>query len=221
MRSVTGSTWGLALLLGASAALAAGGAPDDKPTPSRKRPVDLLPLAGTGGHLVKGKWVVVKKALVSAPADQGALVQIPYEPPEEYDLELTAERVKGTDSLGIVLPLGRNQPCVVLDALNATVSGINRIEGKYLDQNGTGRKGKVFPDSGTVDIRCEVRARSIGVWADGVELLKWEGNPRNLSFDPSFELPDKKTIGLGAYNSSFRVTKLVLTPVTGEGRRIK
>jgi hypothetical protein len=217
MRSVPGIAGVLALLVGASVSLAAG----DDPPPAKKRPVDLLALAMTGGRPVKGQWVVVKKALVSAPADQGSLVQIPYEAPEEYDLELTAERIKGTDSLGIVLPLGRNQPCVVLDGLNATVSGIGRVEGKPFHQNDTSHKGKVFQDAGTVDIRCEVRARSIGVWADTVELLKWEGNPRNLSFDPGFELPDKKTIGLGAYNSSYRVTKLVLTPVTGEGRRIK
>lgn len=186
-----------------------------------REPVDLLKIVAPLRHTVHGRWAVYQRSIVSATKDVCA-VQLPYEPPEEYDLEIEAERLKGTDALIVVLPIGRNQPSVVLDGGAGTVGGIERVDGNNYQRNETTYRTRVFPDAGAATVLCKVRTNGIVVTVDGKkELIRWSGNPDRLAFSPGWELPNKRAVGIASFRTSYRVTKVSLTPVTGEGKRLR
>ena len=184
------------------------------------KPVDLLKMINLNRHVVKGRFVAHRRALVSD-ASQTCMLQVPYIPPEEYDIELDAERLRGTDNIQIAAPIGGNQPALVIDAMGSTISGIWRLDGQYGERNEATFRGHVFPDTGSITVVFRVRRDGVTVIADGKTIIAWKGKPERLSFNSFQEFPDKRTIGLGTVNTCFRISRMELTPVTGEGERLK
>ena len=60
--------------------------------------VNLLKLIDTAKHKVLGDWVLAGEALI---ASKGGLLQIPFSPPEEYQLNFTATRLAGKGAKAI------------------------------------------------------------------------------------------------------------------------
>ena len=184
------------------------------------KPVDLLKMIDLKRHVVQGRFAVRGGVLLSD-ASQQCMLQLPYIPPEEFDIELDAERLKGGDCLGLAVPTGRSQPGIIIDGLSSTFSGINRLDGKDGQGNEATFRGHVFPDRGGIKVVYRVRRNSITVIVDDKTIIDWKGNPERLSFDSYREFPDKRTIGITTVNTCFRISRMELKPVTGEGERLK
>ena len=184
------------------------------------KPVDLLKMINLNRHIVKGRFAAQRRALVSD-ASQWCMLQLPYVPPEEFDLEIDIERLKGGDAFGLAVPIGRNQPGIIIDAFGGTISGISRLDGSGCDRNAATFRGHVFPDTGGITVVYRVRRDGVTVIAAGKKIIEWKGEPERLSFDNVFEFPDKRTIGLYSNSTTYRVSRMELTPVTGEGERLK
>ncbi len=73
------------------------GRAEDKPASSKKKakPIDLLKMVDPVRHAAGGKWLIQKQGLISN-SEGICKLMIPYQPPEEYDLEIVAQRVRGT-----------------------------------------------------------------------------------------------------------------------------
>ncbi len=185
------------------------------------KPVDLLKSLNLRRDVVQGRWGAQQRAWVSDTSGT-CVIQVPYLPPEEYDIEIDAERLKGNEAFAVVLPIGRNQPSVIFDGRGRTVSGLNRLDGKDEGENESAFRGRVFSDSGIVKIVCQVRRSHIKVVADGKTIVDWKGDMRRLSLFPLVaELPHKGAVGLWTWGTSYRITRMELTPVTGEGEVLK
>src|SRR5262249_27157828 len=78
--------------------------------------VDLLALVRLDENVVSGTWKKTNEGALLSPAEPEARVQIPYAPPEEYDLRVVALR-KSSDfrSFHIGLVAGGRQFLVTLD----------------------------------------------------------------------------------------------------------
>jgi len=72
-------------------------------SPKRDKTVDLLMLIDANRDAIAGKWSSKGKTLVSPP-NQLDRLQIPYIPPDEYDLLVVVERKEGNDTISIVPP---------------------------------------------------------------------------------------------------------------------
>jgi hypothetical protein len=66
--------------------------------------VDLIPLADPTRDTVHGRWLVVKDALHCNSMHGGPRIQIPYQPPEEYDFIITFSQPKPRHGVGMIMP---------------------------------------------------------------------------------------------------------------------
>jgi hypothetical protein len=128
--------------------------------------VDLLRLIDPKRDAVSGEWSFVGKALVFEPG-RFARLQIPYEPPDEFDITVVAERKSGTDGFYVGLARGSNQFYVAIDDWMGTLAGIGWVDGKLTKDNETATKGKFLSVGKASTIACAVRKDSIVATVDG------------------------------------------------------
>ena len=77
--------------------------------------------------------------------------------PQPYQEIAAAARSRtGDDGLDIVLSVDGHPAALVLDGLQRTVSGLELIDGKGVDQNGTAFHGEVLPQIRAVTVICTV-----------------------------------------------------------------
>lgn len=160
--------------------------------------------------------------MLLSPRYSWARLQIPYAPPDEYDLFIVAERVRGRETLEIGNLADGGQFLVSLDGAYWTggLSGLEMLDGYRADwlRNETARPGHVFTNGVPRAITCEVRKMGVRVLIDGQETIDWRGDPTRLAISPNWAVPSDKALLIGAYNSIFRITRLSLHPISGEGR---
>ncbi|HXX92656.1 MAG TPA: hypothetical protein VEN81_03425, partial [Planctomycetota bacterium] len=206
--------------------LALLGTPQTEP---KKDPVNLISLIDADLDSVVGDWSVQGGKLGSPKRSRPPrmhLLQIPYVPPEEYDLTLVIESKgpfdpKGdTTSVDFGLPWGEIRPAVVLDGWDGTVRGLSLIDGKNASENETTGRTRIFTDGTPHTVVCSVRKAGIAVTVDGKSILDWKGEAKRLSSDWTYrDLPDKRTPFLAAW-IGYVFHKIELSPVTGAGTPI-
>jgi hypothetical protein len=187
--------------------------------------VDLLKLINPlkPRHMVKGEWRFDDKALVS-PLDEFARVQVPYAPPEEYDLRVVAERLQGDDTFVIGLPLPVGRTFINLDAGPSVgyYSGLQGIDAVPLIARDEGKvSGQVLKDGKPNTIVCKVRKQSLTLMVNGRFLVEYSGDYRRLECGPDWDSPQAKAVILGSWQTSYRLTEVELTPVSGAGKVIE
>jgi hypothetical protein len=179
--------------------------------------VDLLALIDPELDSVEGAWQKSGKTLVT-PVVPFARLQLPYLPPEEYDLTIVAELKGAPESLNIGIPVGGRQITAVLDGWKGTRSGFHLIDGKQANENETSVPGRVFSQNTPARILCSVRKGRLSVSVDGKALLDWKVDPERFSHDDAWAVRDREAPYIGCYAASFHITELMLKPVSGKGR---
>jgi serine/threonine-protein kinase len=182
-----------------------------KPAP----PVDLLRLIDPARDSVKGRWSFQGQILLS-PREKNSVLQIPYAPPEEYDLEVVAARQEGADMLGVGLVAGGRQFLLHLDGWPLSVggpfSGIDALDHKRALANETTYHGRLLVMGKPTRIICAVRRKGITASCDGRVIVRWEGDFKRLSLSPQFTTRDRDRLFLTDEESVFRITRIALRP---------
>ena len=122
---------------------------DHKPDPpvnsiQGRKEVDLLKLIDPKRDARSGAWAFAGATLVTPKEPFFAMLQIPYSPPEAYDLELVAERIDGHNGLTIGLRTGSTQVDAGFDCFEGRISGLSCIDTKFADNNETAYQKPVF-----------------------------------------------------------------------------
>ena len=186
------------------------------------RPVDLLKLIRPDKDAVKGKWSFQGDTLIS-PADATARLQIPYEPPAEYDVTLNVERKSGNNSFVVGLMVGGRQCQVEMDGTQGTgtlLTCLRQIDGTTLAVNPTLHKGQVL-DTGKVNqITCSVRKAGVTLSVNGKSIFSFRGGSERLSTPPDWQIPNKRVLFLGSYSTVYHITKMELAPISGQGKAL-
>jgi predicted Ser/Thr protein kinase len=176
---------------------------------------NLLELVDPVRETVAGKWTIEQGELICEP-EKFSRIMIPVEPPDEYDLEAVVERRKGTTFiLGIV---SGKQVMVSLDSHWNTLSGLDMLDGKRVDQNDAIWRGTVFTDGQPARILCSVRRAGIRVTVDGKTILDWKGSRDRLALHPNWGVPNPRVLWIGAWDGIFRIKSLTLMPAGGIGK---
>lgn len=192
-------------------------APDSSWT--RSRGVELLALIDPDKDAVHGHWKVAGGILTtpSEPRHQPHRIRLPILPGSEYDLELVAERKGGQPAIVIGLVSGDRQVALDLDGWGeGDRAGLSNIDGKNGYDNEATHRGKLLTDNVPSVVRCQVRRDGIRVVVDGKAVIDWKGDRKRLSVWEGWTMPDAKAPFLACWGSDIRITKLVLTPSTGE-----
>jgi hypothetical protein len=184
-------------------------------------PVDLLKLLDLKQDVVQGDWTFNDGKLVSGKG-QGTRVQIPYAPPDEYDLVIGAMRMDGIDCVNIGLARGTNQFCACIDGWTSTVTGLSLVDGKLaVDNESAKRVAGVLKTNRPSIIICSVRKDGVTVAVDGRKLIEWKGDSSRLSVYKDLAVPNPKALFISTWDTRFVFTKLIVTPVFGEGQKLR
>jgi len=183
--------------------------------------IDLISMIDPKADAIVGEWTVDVKTLVQTRITGMARVQPPYQPPEEYQLEMTVES-RGGEGVAITIPTGETQTTVALDGFgSAYISGIGLIDGKWTDQNETSKKGRLLEPNKPTPIVIVVRRNSIVVTVNGKPTFDWKGEFKRLSTHQNYSTKTPKTFAFGAYAGSFAFSRAVLIPISGQGRKLR
>jgi len=183
-------------------------------------PVELLSYVDPKKHAVGGDWKKDGKALVLKGGDKHAILQLPYEPGEEYNLEVAFRRLEGDGGFYVVLNAGGQSALAIVDGwpMFGYMSGIHYLDGREAsdDKNETKVKGQFLKSNTDYTLVCSVRKDAINLSLNGKEIVSYKGKFSRLSFDP--EAPNKKALVFRIVpGTSFTINRIVVTPVKGKG----
>jgi hypothetical protein len=186
-------------------------------------PVDLLALIDPQRDAVKGVWVFREKNLVAQPCDWGRL-EIPYAPPDEYDLTAMAERIKGSDGLFFGLVHGNVRWTVSLDTqpTNGCLTGISCVDGLIVGAKGnpTTKVGRVVNNGNPSTIEFKIRRTGMTASVNGSEVLVWNEYGR-LTLRPDWKTPNANALMVGVWGSEVQYSRITLVPVSGPGTKLR
>jgi hypothetical protein len=201
----------LAVVAGIVAAVAA--AQDAK----KPTPVDLLKSLDPAKAALKGTWKMDGGVLVCPPV-RAANLQVPAEAPEEYVLKLTVERTTGNNSFVFGVPLSGGKRAVIVLGANMAAgmtSGFDVLDGVPFDSNETAGVGVGFTNGKKAEIVCTVKKAAVTVTIDGKAATKYEGEFSRLTEQAWWKTKDAKAVMLGGWDSTWRISRLELTPGDG------
>jgi hypothetical protein len=184
--------------------------------------VNLLRLIDPKQDGLDGEWAFEGGALVS-PAVPWARLQIPYTPPDEYELTVIAERKAGNNSLGIGLVRGTTPFALHIDGFPGIggKTGLDTLDGMVLEKNPASVNGLFFKDNVASTLVVSVRRGGVTLTMDGKVILNWQGNYNRLSQSPVYKAKDSRMMLVGAYESKYHITRMTLVPITGQGKRLR
>ena len=187
----------------------------------KERALDLLALVDPKVHAAAGKWKKEGKALFG---ENSAQLQLPYEPGEEYDLEVTCRRLAGNNAINVGLVVGGRQVAAVVDGWpnEGHRSGFYFVDKKSGLDNVTTVKGQLLKGDQDHTLVYAVRSGKIDLSINGKITTSFKGNFARLSLGEGWGVPNKKALFLdiGAGNS-VQFSRIAVTPVTGKGNSTK
>lgn len=184
--------------------------------------INLLRLIDPKRDTVLGEWVVDGGTLACTTPVSDARLQIPYIPPAQYNLTFTFN-CSGRHHLSIGLAGPESQFGVTLDNFPQVgwLSGLELIDGKRIDANETKVEGQLLTKKGPVTVLCQVRRRNVRVMLDGKMIINWTGDLKRLSVVGFNTVPNDRALFVSAWASKVTVTKLLLTPLSGQGKALR
>ena len=185
--------------------------------------VDLLELVDLDKDQVQGKWSRDKSILESSKTP-GARVELPYQAPEEYELVVVAEPLDEPNGLILGQRSGDHRFLVLLNYANGDqvpVSALENVDGKSVMRNTTSVQRRLLVKGRPSQIVCTVRKQSVTVTCDGHEVISWQGDSKQLSLSDYWKTPTEQAMFLGAYDCRYRFHRVTLTPLSGNGKKLR
>jgi hypothetical protein len=196
-----------------------------RPAPPATKPIDLLALIQPKRDGVRGDWELRGGELLSpAPdnepfkfkgggAETSAVIEAPYDPPEEYDLTIVAEFERGRGPLVIGLPDRLGHWFVTLESPASVMRFLKSRKGPV--------PGPHFPARGTVEIKFQVRKDTREVFINDKPVKDPDGAMLAvLPIARSSEMANRQGVVIGSVAARYRISKLELTPLGEPGKAI-
>jgi hypothetical protein len=177
--------------------------------------VDLLALIEPNLHKVAGEWQKEGPVLTGSPGPY-ARIQIPYEPPEEFDLILHFERKMGSTFI-MGFP---GRAMLALDGYGGGLTCLETVDGKKGDQNETTFKGSVLGDGKKFALTCAIRKTGIAVTLDDRKLVDWRESGNGSRCRPTGPFPTTGSSGSGVGTASFSSARSPWSPSPAKERKL-
>jgi hypothetical protein len=190
------------------------------PSPQARPEMDLLELMDTKRDQVQGTWTLENHTLES-PKEYGARLEIPFQPPEEYELQVIAEPLDAANGLLLGQRSGQHRFAVLVNYATdkKVLSALENIAGENVGNPST-VEGAMLKKGRPSLITCTVRKTGVTVSVDGREVIQWVGDRDSLSLSNYWKTPTENALFIGAYDCRYRITRATLTPLTGEGKKL-
>ena len=195
----------------------------DRSSANPKESIDLLPMIDVDKDLVSGKWIKADGFLES-PKQFGARIEIPFEPPAEYELTVVATPLDEPNGL-LLGQLMSGHRFVTLVNHNVRqdkpASALENVDGKNVSENATAIMAELLEKDRPSQIIVTIRYGSVVVRCDGRTIIDWQGKPEQLSLGDYWKTPNANALFLGAYDCRYRFSRVSITPLSGEGKPLR
>ncbi|MCC9606475.1 protein kinase [Blastopirellula sp. JC732] len=205
---------GIVVLLGLILILSQGVPPEPQPDPVTPavvtRPVppisggddqawiNLLPQINLDSEVVAGSWERTADGL-RVEAMEGARLMLPYQPPREYELEVSFTRLSGTQSIALLFVDGSGSAAYDIDGWGENLVGIQNIDGRNMNQDRTGVSRFSLANGERYTALLRVRRDRVDAYLNGDLMTTYHGDGANLSMLELWRLP-RPALGIGAYD---------------------
>ncbi|HWB11186.1 MAG TPA: CHAP domain-containing protein [Pirellulales bacterium] len=174
------------------------------------QPVNLLGLIDPRRDRVQGIWFFEKEGVLRSPCEFEARLQVAVEPPKSYSLEMTVERLQGSECFGLGITVGGRQTMLAIDGYNSRFTGLHNLDGKPANDNESTKTGTFLPLKKRVQLECRVKEDQIDLDIDKEPILHWQGDANRLSLSPDWPVPHSEWLFLSAFNSEFEISAFML-----------
>jgi hypothetical protein len=203
-------------VMAASPSAPSGSAPADEA--AWRNAIDLLPLIDPQKDAVKGEWTFQKGGLIGD-LDKYGRIEIPYQPPEEYDFRVEFSRgrreIAGA-GLQFLAKAGREFAWVFFSASKTSKNlfGFSGFNGTSVPE-----KTEFFPDheSGRHISLVEVRNDSLRAYFNGKLVVECKPNYADADLRSDRRLHSRGVLGLGC-QSRTTFHRVEVREVTGKGK---
>jgi S1-C subfamily serine protease len=128
--------------------------------------------------------------------------------------ETPQPQAESDEGMDIVLSIDGHPAALVLDGFQRTVSGLELIDGKGVDQNGTAFRGEVLPQLRPVTVICTVGPGSVDATVDGRTVVHWTGQSDLLGLDAELAADVGNSLALVS-SAQFHVQRIELVSLGG------
>jgi len=192
-------------------------------SPSEGAPINLMRWIDLGKDVVAGTWTLQGDTLVSD-ASQGARVEIPYEPPAEYDVKIVFTRNDGVSDVFLALTKDRRSFEWTLGAGENRYFGFGIYKGLWAPDNGC--QGSVQLANGLTNGKMhtslvQVRKDGLKGYLDGTLVKELKQPYGDLQPHGALRLRNDSILGVGSWVSSTTFHTIELVEVNGRGRRTR
>ncbi|NQV24393.1 MAG: hypothetical protein HQ518_08500 [Rhodopirellula sp.] len=185
--------------------------------------IDLLPMIDVGKDAVAGKWIKAD-GFVESPKQFGARIEIPFEPPAEYELTVIATPLDEPNGLVLGQLLDGHRFLTLVNyaaSKNNPASALENIDGRNVGSNATTMLLELLQKNRPSQIIVTVRKDSVVVQCDGRKIIDWRGKPEQLSLGDYWNTPNANSLFLGAYDCRYRFSRVSLVALSGTGKPLR
>ena len=131
----------------------------------------------------------------------GARLVLPYDAPDEYDLDVSFTRTSGEHSIALFFLAGSGQATFEVDAWGEHMAGIQNVGGLTMQAPSVPADRRALDNGRRYTARVQVRRGRVSAYLDRELVAEYEGDGSDLSVLDLWQLPRTNVLGIGAYES--------------------
>ena len=184
--------------------------------------VDLLPLVNLRRDAGVGTWKQVADGIACENPAGANVLQLPYEPPVEYDLEIEFTPTANGMNVNHYLAAQGSMFAWKLHAHGRTppLYGFELLDGKYCKDFAEAAVQLDLPLKVGQRYRSvvEVRQGSLRTLLDGKQLVHWTGDFKRFSVEESTPMQHLGRIGIGSWKRAVTFHSVRVREISGKGK---
>jgi hypothetical protein len=179
-----------------------------------KDSVELLRLVDLSKDVVSGRWSRKSEGLVSE-GGKPSRIQIPYRPPEEYDLRIVFARHSANFCVNLILSQSGEPFTLVMH--RDGYFGFEKVADQDFHKNATTKRfdGPLQKDR-EYTVVAEVRRSGVKTFCEGIPLSRLD-TYEAVTMNKDWKMPDPAALGVGTWDGGAEIKKLEIREVTGKG----
>jgi hypothetical protein len=186
-----------------------------------KRAVNLLRFVDPARDAVLGEWKLQMDGLASDASD-GARLELPYRPPEEYDFRIVFTRLGAADNVSQMLTASGRPFSVTLGGWGNRIFSFERISGLIGNSNPSTVKHPSCLETGKRHTSLvQVRKSGCKLYVDGKLVTFWKTDFKDMSIQSVWALRDPQLLGVGSWHTPTVFHSIDLREVGGAGKALR
>jgi hypothetical protein len=175
--------------------------------------INLLELTQLHESWKTGEWIIDNGEIIS-PKGYGARMELPQTPSGPYQIQLLVEPLDPPNALLIGNQVNSNRFATLFGFATAGghKSAIENIDGRNVG-NETTFTGNLFRTNQIAQVIVQVNTDRVTMLVDGVTIVDWKGDTKQLSLSDYWNTPNPASLFLGTYDCRFRFHQILLTPL--------